>query len=95
VTVRAVVERRRRREFSGRHGVDLINCGYGCRPEERRTIAQKAGQARWAKEETSAAATVGRKGGKARAKKLSAGQRKEIAQKAAQARWAKQEGSGS
>jgi hypothetical protein len=35
----------------------------------------------------SPAATLGRKGGKARAAKLSAGTRKEIAQKAAKSRW--------
>jgi hypothetical protein len=36
-----------------------------------------------------AAVSLGRKGGKARAKKLTAKQRKEGAQKAALARWAK------
>jgi hypothetical protein len=36
-----------------------------------------------------AAAELGRKGGKARAKNLSADQRKAIAQKAAKKRWAK------
>ena len=37
----------------------------------------------------SAAASLGRKGGAARAAKLSAGKRKEIAQKAAKSRWSK------
>lgn len=39
--------------------------------------------------EDSAAASLGRKGGKARAAKLSAKKRKEIAQKAAKRRWHK------
>lgn len=36
-----------------------------------------------------AAAELGRKGGKARAERMSAGRRKDIAQKAAQKRWGK------
>jgi hypothetical protein len=40
----------------------------------------------------SAAASLGRLGGKARAKKLTREQRKESAKKAAKARWAKQKG---
>lgn len=39
---------------------------------------------------SSAAAELGRKGGKARAEKMTAERRKEIAKKAAESRWAKQ-----
>jgi hypothetical protein len=45
-----------------------------------------------AKRKESYAAEFARKGGKARAKKLTAEQRKEGARKAARARWAKQKG---
>jgi len=42
-----------------------------------------------AKKKSSAAVELGRKGGKATAKKLTPEERKESARKAAQARWAK------
>jgi hypothetical protein len=45
-----------------------------------------------AKKKDSYAVEFARKGGNARAKKLTAGQRKASATKAAQARWAKQKG---
>jgi len=44
-----------------------------------------------AAEKDSAAAALGRKGGKARAAKLTKGQREEISRIAAQARWKKKE----
>ena len=58
-------------------GIDLFKAGF---------MAKGAGSHG---NEDSYAADFARKGGKARAKKLTAEQRKESARKAAQARWAK------
>ena len=57
----------------------LMNARAELSPEERRARKDKAAQA------------MGKKGGAARARNLTAEQRQEIAQKAAKARWRSQE----
>jgi hypothetical protein len=69
----------------------IVKCANACKhAAPMRYLRQR--RLKVAKTKNSYAVEFARKGGKARAKKLTAEQRKTSARKAAQARWAKQRG---
>jgi hypothetical protein len=69
----------------------IVKCAIACKhASPMRYLRQR--RLKVAKTKNSYAVEFARKGGKARAKKLTAEQRKTSARKAAQARWAKQRG---